>query len=324
MKDIELLYNGLSIIASSKAQTGDHWEAHFGAAAIAGYFFVRDNDLSGETGAGVTRQATAMVNRYLGGTDAGGNAAGGGTGIGLQEAESLILAELDKTIDGLHWVGHPVIYSAISLLALHELGGWGSEEEAAGIAALIRSFERTIPGRSWIGYSTSEVKRVQLEEEDRIPDIHHPDQLSKFILGELAACQTIYRAEAHHDLLGHMLTYSDALNLLYDLGHGDFFRRGLTPLFKMVKVLRASRSLHPGDDLRVFSPVDRLPLSECKRSVWLPTELEYWSFDYSGIDWDFGHVFKFPFSFYNHLKRDLIAGAGAIEHFRYIILAPDQ
>jgi hypothetical protein len=31
--------------------------------------------------------------------------------------------KLDKTIDQLHWGGHNVIYSAASLLAIHELKG---------------------------------------------------------------------------------------------------------------------------------------------------------------------------------------------------------
>jgi hypothetical protein len=319
-EDKESLKSGLSIISTCRARTGDIWDAHIGAAAIASYFFMKDNDLPKETAASVARQAKAMVECHHGGSESGATAVTR-AGIGLQEAETMILAELDKTIEELHWVGHPVIYSALSLLALHELRGWGSYEDIAGISELIHSFERTIPGRSWIGYSASEVKRLQIEEADHIPEIHHPDQLSKFILGELAAFQTIYRAEAHHDLLGHMLTYSDALNLLHDLGHEDLFRRGLTPLFKLVKVLRRSRMIHPADPIRLVSPVDKMPLVESQRSEWLPTEHEYWSFDYSGLDWDFGHVFKFPFSFYNHLRRDLIAGAGAIEHFRYIISA---
>lgn len=318
MPDIRLLKNGLSIISTCKAQTGDIWKAHFGAAAIASYFFMKDNDLPKETAASVARQAKAMVECHHGGSDSG-TIAVIRAGIGLVEAEAMILSELDKIIEELHWVGHPVIYSALSLLALHEIGSWGSYDDIAGISELIHSFERTIPGRSWIGYSTSEVKRLQIEEADQIPEIYHPDQLSKFILRELAAFQTIYRAEAHHDLLGHMLTYSDALNLLHDLGHEDLFRRGLPPLFKIVKVLRRSRMIHPADPIRLVSPVDKMPLEESQRSEWLPTENEYWSFDYSGLDWDSGHVFKFPFSFYNHLRRDVIAGAGAIEHFRYVI-----
>ncbi|PFA60117.1 hypothetical protein CN931_16330 [Bacillus sp. AFS054943] len=40
-----------------------------------------------------------------------------------------------------------------------------------------------------------------------------------FILNELSKFNIIYRAESHHDLIGHMLTYSHAINIMYDLGH---------------------------------------------------------------------------------------------------------
>lgn len=75
-------------------------------------------------------------------------------------------------------------------------------------------------------------------------------------MNELAAYSVIYRAEAHHDLLGHMLTYSHALNLLYDLGHHTYFHRGLPGLLKIVKVLRASRRLDPAEPIRLISPVE--------------------------------------------------------------------
>ncbi|MEC0253878.1 hypothetical protein [Paenibacillus lautus] len=240
--------------------------------------------------------------------------------LSVDSAESRILAALDGTIDGLHWVGHNVIYAAISLAALHELGG-GLRHEAADIAELVSSFAKTIPGRSWIGYSAAEVKRLTLDEHDGMPEITDGDQLSAFILNELATYSVIYRAEAHHDLMGHMLTYSHALNILYDLGHHAYFRRGLPGVLKIAKVLRASRQLDPEEPIRIVSPVDRLPLVEAARSSYLPDQPEYWASGIDGavIDWDFGHLFKFPYSFYHHWNRVSEAPAKAMENFRYII-----
>ncbi len=109
----------------------------------------------------MARQAKAMVECHHGGSESGATAVTR-AGIGLQEAETMILGRVDKTIGDLHWVGHAVIYSSLeSRPALHELRGWGSYEDIAGISELIHSFERTIPGRSWIGYSASEVKRLR-------------------------------------------------------------------------------------------------------------------------------------------------------------------
>ncbi len=42
-----------------------------------------------------------------------------------------------------------------------------------------------------------------------------------------------------------MLTFSHAINILYDLGHIELFQRGIKPLLKLVYVLRKSRNLMP-------------------------------------------------------------------------------
>lgn len=248
-----ILADGLTILSQCRRQTGDIWQAHYGAAAIAGYFFAKANRLTGKVEEAVAVENRRMVGKYL----QPGRAAAEDS-ISVKDAEARILAALDATIDGLHWVGHNVIYYGMKLPA--------------------------------------------------------------FILNELAAYSVIYRAEAHHDLLGHMLTYSHALNLLYDLGHHTYFHRGLPGLLKIVKVLRASRRLDPAEPIRLISPVDRLPLAEAPRSVWLPHQPEYWAgIDGAAIDWDFGHLFKFPCSFYHHWNRVSEAPAKAMENFRSII-----
>ncbi len=308
-----ILEDGLAIISSCKKETGDIWQAHFGAAAIASYFFVKDHDMDAELGRLIFSQAKAMVNKVL-----GMNSEQHRTVCDEETAVAAILEALDPTIDQLHWVGHNVIYSSISLLAIRELKGWGNPDDLAGITSLIRSFERTIPGRSWIGFSASEVKRMVITEEDRFPAISNPSELSFFVLEQLADFPIIYRAESHHDLIGHMLTFSHALNILYDLGHVSYFERGLLPFLKLVKALRGSRHIMPGDPIKLVSPVDRLPLQCSTRTEFLPTEYKFWEEDYTHRDWDFGHLFKFPFSFYDHLRRVEKKDA-YIEKFRYII-----
>lgn len=235
------------------------------------------------------------------------------------KAEAAVLNALERTIDGLHWVGHNVIYSAASLSAIRELNGWGTDEQIAGIVELIASFEKTIPGRSWIGYSASEVKRLPIAPEDGFPAIAGPEDVSAFVLAELVSFPVIYRAEAHHDLIGHLLTFSHALNVLHDLGYPEFFERGLVPLLKLAKALRASRSISDVETVKVVSPVDRLPLQPAKRSAYLPLDSEFWAEDYERTNWDFGHVFKFAHSFYDHLARVKKPELSYIEAFRYVI-----
>ncbi|KPV59708.1 hypothetical protein QJ48_09420 [Paenibacillus sp. A3] len=314
LPDQGTLESGLTMIAMCKQETGDIWHAHFGAAAIAGYFFAKENGLSDLALRSLTDQSEAMIKKHLR-TPAILKA----NGCTVRQAESAILEALEPTIDRLHWVGHNAIYAAVSLLALHELGGWGSEENIDGICELLRAFENTVPGRSWLGFTASEVRRLGPDEADRFPKVKDARQLSEFILNEVAQFKTIYRAEAHHDLIGHMLTFSHALNILSDLGHESLFRRGLLPLFTLIKVLRRSHHLLPGDAIRLDSPVDRLPLKKAERAAALPTEPAYWAADLGRYDWDFGHSFKFAFSFYNHLNRSPQDKEGAVENFRYLV-----
>ncbi|MCK1993206.1 hypothetical protein [Peribacillus muralis] len=311
-----MLKRGLAIISQCKRETGDIWQAHFGAAAIAGHFFVKDNELTGSLAHHIFSQMESMVESNF--ITVGKWHVSGGE---LEIVENLILQSLDKTIDRLHWVGHNVIYGAISLLAIHDLkeSGEGAGDDLSGIADLILSFENSIPGRSWIGFSASEVKRMKITKEDGMPVIENAKQLSHFVLEELAQFPIIYRAESHHDLIGHMITFSHALNILFDAGHVSLFKRGLSPLFKLIKVLRGSRDVKPGDEIKLFSPIDHLPLQKAVRSELLPTECGFWTNDYSRNSWDFGHIFKFPFSFYDHLRRVERVKDQYIENFRYMI-----
>lgn len=149
--------------------------------------------------------------------------------------------------------------------------------------------------------------------------IEDPVQLSRLILDELGAFQTIYHAEAHHDLIGHMLTYGHALNILYELGYPALFHKGIPPFLTMVKALRLSRDVDIEQEMpSLQSPVDLLPLERAERSVALPHELEYWLTDRRSRDWYGGHVFKFPFSFYHHAKNGEPVPE-TWENFRYII-----
>ncbi|MCR8645483.1 hypothetical protein NV379_22865 [Paenibacillus sp. N1-5-1-14] len=309
-----LLNQGLHIISQCKNQTGDIWHAHYGAAAIASWFIVREFDLPKDAADCIIHQSNKMTDKHsLSQVDHMTN------GVEFNIAEKEIVRALEETIDELHWVGHNVIYSAYSLMALNKLCYWGDEGSMNNIALLIRSFKGTIPGRSWIGFSTKEVKSLMLTPDDNIPTIQTPKELSEFTLGELSAFQTIYHAEAHHDLIGHMLTFSHALNMLYDLGHESLFNRGLLPLFKLVKVLRSSKELENNDSIRLVSPVDKLPLVPKKRADHLPCKAAYWTKDYSQMDWDYGHLFKFTYSYMDHIKRVPHMRSNTIEKFRFII-----
>ncbi|AZQ47778.1 hypothetical protein ACJTM1_10395 [Bacillus sp. GX] len=313
MKNKTVLRDGLSIISRCKKQTNDIWHAHFGAAAIASYFFMKDNNMEEEITRSMYSQTKMMLNnqKLVGIIDSKEE-------IDFQSAEKMIIKSLEHTIDELHWVGHNVIYAALSLLAMKELQKWGDNQAIEGITNLILSFRKTIPGRSWIGFTTKEVKQLSINDEIE-SEFKNPKQLSKFILKELSQFNIIYRAESHHDLIGHLLTFSHAINIMYDLGHIDIFHRAIRPLLKLVYVLRASQNLMPNTEINLHSPIDRLPLIESKRAHVLPTENQFWLKDYSAFNWDFGHVFKFSYSYFDHIKRVPEYKDITLDKFRFVI-----
>ena len=313
MENKTVLRDGLSIISQCKKQTNDIWHAHFGAAAIASYFFMKDNNMEEEINHCMYSQTKMMLNNQN-----LGEIIDSKKEIDFQSAEKLIIKSMEHTIDELHWVGHNVIYAALSLLAMKELQKWGNNQAIEGITNLILSFRKTIPGRSWIGFTTKEVKQLSINDEIE-SEFKNPKQLSKFILKELSQFNIIYRAEAHHDLIGHLLTFSHAINIMYDLGHRDIFQRGIRPLLKLVYVLRASQYLMPNTEINLHSPIDRLPLIESKRAHVLPTENQFWLKDYSAFDWDFGHVFKFSYSYFDHIKRAPEYKDITLGKFRFVI-----
>ncbi|HFK1546835.1 MULTISPECIES: hypothetical protein [Bacillus] len=313
MENKTVLRDGLSIISQCKRQTIDIWHAHFGAAAIASYFFIKDNNMEEKITRSMYSQTKMMLSKHnLGDIIAQKEE------IDFKIAERMIIESLEQTIDELHWVGHNVIYAALSLLAIKELQKWGDNQEIEGITNLILSFRKTIPGRSWIGFTTKEVKQLHINDEI-VNELRNPKQLSKFILKELSQFNLIYRAEAHHDLIGHLLTFSHAINIMYDLGHSDIFHRGIRPLLKLVYVLRASQNLMPNTEINLHSPIDRLPLIESKRAHVLPTENQFWLKDYSAFNWDFGHVFKFSYSYFDHIKRVPEYKDITLDKFRFVI-----
>ncbi|MGG4479495.1 hypothetical protein [Paenibacillus illinoisensis] len=314
--DRRLLEEGLRVIVSSRERTGDLWHAHYGAGAIAAYFWVRENRLSSLAAGSVTAEAKAMLRKH--GVDQESQSARDEI-LEREEAEARITEALDRTIGELHWVGHQAIYGALTLKAIRELDGWGTEQDIERMVELIDSFEKTIPGRSWLNTTVKEIRSLQIDDTDNFPRIDGPEQLSRLILDELGAFPAIYQAESHHDLIGHMLTYGHALNILHELGYPALFHKGIPPFLTMIKALRLSReAVHEDGQWTLQSPVDVLPLVPAERSTALPHELEYWLTDRRSRDWNEGHVFKFPFSFYHH-TRNGNSFPESWENFRYII-----
>lgn len=335
MSNLSFLKSGLRIIADCQQQSGDIWDAHYGTASIAAYFLAQSPAISEEVAKVLLTQAEQMIARYSltltaypseddsakeqastpdsmtrlsvhhVDNELESDLSDAAVLMSYTDASTLILQALQANIGQLHWVGHNVIYAAVSLLAMRELKVWGDRADIVRIQQLITAFDRTIPGRSWIGYKVSEVKKVEVTMEDHFPAITSPAELSTFVLQELASTERIYLAEAHHDLIGHTLTFAHALNILHDLGQTELFQRGLQPLLQMVKILRYSRDWD-GNTVEasgLYSPVDRLPLQYATPAPFAYTDIRFWQQNLVSVDWDYGHHFKFVWSYNDHIQR---------------------
>lgn len=296
MLDEHYLIKGLAAIGRCREHTRDIWQAHFGAALIAAYFFAHENDVEVEVSTQIAEQADLMISlhhdAYLPAYPSGAVA-----------STNKIVEALEPSIDRLCWVGHNVIYAALTLKALQHVPNAATVELVNDVAGLVRSFEKSIPGRSWIGWTGRDVRQLQITPEDEFPRLETPIDVSAFVLQELARFALIYRAEAHHDLIGHFITFSQAIALLHDLGHPDLFARAVGPLKLLAKVLRKSQNLTLETTFQLSSPGDKLPLSEAAPIPEVPLEQPYWQLDHAATDWLFGHAFKFPYSYYDHVRR---------------------
>ena len=307
------LINGLTAISRCKEKTGDIWQAHLGAALIAGHFFQAENTLESSTRQAVFDQMDDLIDHNQ---DVFAPPFPSGPTV---DFESAIIEALSETIDRLCWVGHNVIYSALSLKALRELPELGTSELVDGIVELVRTFNKSVPGRSWIGWTGREVKNLATPT-DILLHVQDANHLSNCILDEISRFRTIYKAEAHNDLMGHLLTHSQALVILYDLGYQEIFERGINPLKKQVKILRSSQDLPPGTEFTVSSPVDKPPLEVATPLPESPLDLKYWQKDYRESNWYFGHTFKFPYSYFDHVKHASKEKEGeSNSNFQYIL-----
>jgi hypothetical protein len=290
----EYLRAGLTSLALCAERTKKWNDGHWGAAVLAGCFLVEENDIDLQCEQAVERQLSLFIKTHRERFEPRFEPA-----PAAPDGTSPLVMALERNIDRLCWVGHNVIFAALSLKALRrvpELTG-----TIPGLARMTALFDRSIPGRSWIGWTVREVQDVSIDES--VLSLTNPADVSRVVLEELSAFQTVFDAESHHDLIGHMLDFAQAVNVLHDLGYEQLFHRAVAPLRRFIVVLRSSQSLTLGQTLAITSPVDRPPLREVAAIKEDPLTALYWRRDFARRTWDGGHVFKFPYAYYDHARR---------------------
>jgi hypothetical protein len=177
--------------------------------------------------------------------------------------------------DVLRQVGHNVIFAMLAIKAFRMLPSAATPERIDGVCRLIRSFT------PW-------------QDGPADPDVHPPPfadsvAASRFILREALAAIDRF-AGFGQGFAGHMLTFGQALVELAATGDAELAERCRIPFCKYVTVTRRG------------PPADARRIPDHRPSAVRPRETAYWQ-SRGEKTLGIGHVFKYPYSYYDLLRR---------------------
>jgi hypothetical protein len=268
------------------------WNAHYGAAQIAAWYLACLLEPDPATRTALDAQVDHLRKQH------GDGFAPPPPGPACDDPAVDLMDAAEDHIDGLHLIGHNVIYLAYALRVLHDRRDLHRTDIRDTLVGLMRACVKTSRGYGWPGYSEAEAAAIELTiaERDAIDEQGVRAQLIE-ALREWCAFEPIYAGETHQDQVGHLLTHIHAILLLDEMGHADLARRALAPLALKRKILRRGWFWEPPQALPAKVP-----------SPHLPTEAAFWHQPLPTSDWDFGHHFKYSWSWY--ALRDLFAEGG--------------
>lgn len=205
-------------------------------------------------------------------------------------------------------IGHNVIYSALAIKALRDTG-MHPPEMVAGLQDLIQAFD-TIRFGMYIGGKGKGVEEMTLAPDDGIPSSSEIGDIVALTFSEFLKFKQIYDLDIHKAQVGHLITHVHALVELLELGYPDLWEEGLTPFKIKVKILRKTQAFKAPKKWR-----------PCKVSRKSPMDAAYWRQDFEASDWDYGHTFKYNYSFHNMIDRlvNPEEKEKCVKHFRYMV-----
>lgn len=189
------------------------------------------------------------------------------------------VAEIGKALteggEVLRQVGHNAIFAMLAIKAFRMLPSAATPERIDGVCKLIRSFT---PWRD-----------VEPDEDVDPPPFSDAAAASRFVLREASAAIDRFMGFGQ-GFAGHMLTFGQSLVELAAMGDAQWAESCRTAFRKYVTVTRRG----PGPDDK------RYP--DHKPTELRPSDAEYW-IQRGDKTLSIGHVFKYPYSYYNLLGR---------------------
>lgn len=175
----------------------------------------------------------------------------------------------------LRQVGHDAIFAMHAIKAFRILPESATEARVAGVCRLIRSF------KPW--------RDVKPDESIQPPPFEDEVAASRFVLRE--ANQAIDRFIGFgQGFAGHMLTFGQSLIEMAAMGDVEWAESCRTAFCKYVTVTRMGPQ--PGDR----------KIKDHAFSKLRPNDVEYWK-KRGDKSLGLGHVFKYPYAYYDLLKR---------------------
>lgn len=278
--DPAYLERGLTAMA--RAQTW--FDAHWGAGILAGYYLCRDHSLSAETVSGIRRQMDTVIEvrpeQFQPMPDGGAD---------KQRIDDIPKALLPAMKGGLRAHGHAVIFASLSTRALRDaphMARPGIIDALCGLSRQIAKLKPQRPTPATQGYTGTQAMIDATFES-----------LARFqpLLGHV---------EVRRPNFTHMITHTEALMNLEQIGFGDLARAG-----------------HLGHRVHISAPVPEVPHStaEARRATmekvmsgafWSdPANTGLWKEKWNQTtnpngDWiASGHLFKVLYSHHRLLSR---------------------
>lgn len=282
------------------------WDAHSPAAVLASYYFAANNRLSAETEQHLEAQLRQLIQAKH---ELFAPYASGPT---VADPFEPITDALAASVDKFSELGHNCIFSAYALRALRDHGRFQNESAVRDITAVIRTFTDG-PARYWLRIGKGhDPRHFSIPSRTIFTDNLSGEAMARIILSELHKFQHVYTQMGSKSHIGHLLTQSQALITLRELGFPELANRGSYSLECRFLLLKDSQP-HQSSEKSFYTPATR--------SALLPTEPEFWQQDFTRCEWDEGHTFKYTFSFWELLNRsnDAALNQQAIEKFRYLI-----
>ena len=259
------LESGLA--ALSNTWRGYWGDGHYGAAAIAAWFFAREQQLDARTCQAIETELDAF---RASGSQFFDFATPETEATPDRTAE--IVASLEKGIDGTRGAGHDVIFATLALMAFREAPALAKPEWIDGILKLDAHLRERFRPDADTDYNRA----------NPLPKWQTPQELRESAL----AC-FVRRSGIGEVGLVHQLTHADAVAELWEMGHERLAVRGSA-------ALRIHLNLDPAPSPPEAGLAKPWPDSPLTHALWENPAVR-------NKTWGFrGHHFKFPFSYYRH------------------------